>query len=110
SVFEGDHRYKSGSAPGAVAPELVLRHSAGYCAVVGGYVVRDPALKSLYGRYLYGDNCKSQISAVKLAPGRAIGNHATGLSVSALSSFGQDTLGHVYLVSLGGPVYRLASR
>jgi glucose/arabinose dehydrogenase len=30
SVFEGDHRYKPGRAPGAVAPALVLHHSDGY--------------------------------------------------------------------------------
>ena len=110
SVFEGDHRYKPGSAPGSVAPELVLHHSAGYCAVVGGYVVRDHSLRALYGQYLYGDNCKSQISSVKLAAGHATDNRATGLSVSALSSFGEDTLGRIYAVSLGGPVYRLAVR
>jgi glucose/arabinose dehydrogenase len=110
SVFEGDHRYKPGSAPGSIAPELVAHHSAGYCAIVGGYVVRDRSLPGLYGRYLYGDNCKPQISSVKLNPGHAVGNRATGLSVSALSSFGQDTAGHIYAVSLSGPVYRLAAR
>jgi glucose/arabinose dehydrogenase len=110
SVFEGDRRYKPGNAPGAVAPELVAHHSDGYCAIVGGYVVSDRALSSLYGRYLYGDNCRPQISSLKLTPGHDTGNRATGLSVSGLSSFGQDTLGRIYAVSLGGPVYRLAEK
>jgi glucose/arabinose dehydrogenase len=108
SIFEGDRREKSGSAPRAIFPVLVARHSRGYCAIIGGYVVRDQALGGLYGRYLYGDNCKSQISSVKLSQGHAGGNRATGLSVNALSSFGQDTSGRIYLVSLAGPVYRLA--
>ena len=47
-----DPRYKRGSAPGAVFPVLVAPHSAGYCAIIGGYVVRDRSLPSLYGRYL----------------------------------------------------------
>jgi glucose/arabinose dehydrogenase len=110
SIFDGRSRFKSGSAPGAVFPVLVAPHSAGYCAIIGGYVVRDRSLHSLYGRYLYGDDCKPQISSVKLSRGRARGNHDTGLSVNAMSSFGEDVAGHVYAVSLAGPVYRIAPR
>ena len=33
------------------------RTPAGFCAIVGGYVVRDPGLPTLDGRYVYGDNC-----------------------------------------------------
>jgi glucose/arabinose dehydrogenase len=108
SIWEGALRYKPGVAPHALAPELVTKHSDGYCAIIGGYVVRDHGLPGLYGRYLYGDNCKSQISSVKLRPGRAIGNRSTGLHVSSLSAFGQDARGRVYAVSLNGPIYRLA--
>jgi len=107
SIFEGDLRYKQGSAPGAIKPNLVARHSDGYCAIIGGYVVRDPSLPSLYGRYLFGDNCRPQINSVVLGAGHARENHATGLSVSSLSAFGQDNAGHIYAVSLFGPVYRL---
>ncbi|MGZ4305041.1 MAG: PQQ-dependent sugar dehydrogenase [Solirubrobacteraceae bacterium] len=110
SIFEGRSRFKHGSAPGAVFPVLVAPHSAGYCAIIGGYVVRDHSLPSLYGRYLFGDDCKPQINSVKLSPGRARGNRSTGLSVHAMSSFGEDTAGHVYAVSLAGPVYRIAAR
>jgi hypothetical protein len=88
----------------------VAPHSAGYCAIIGGYVVRDPSLRRLYGRYLFGDNCKPQINSVLLGPGRARENRATGLSVDSLSAFGQDDAGHIYAVSLGGPVYRIVPR
>jgi glucose/arabinose dehydrogenase len=108
SIFEGDRRFRPGSAPGAVFPVLVKLHSDGYCAIIGGYVVRDPAVRSLDGSYVYGDLCNSGIRAVKLSPGHASGDHSTGLSVSQMSSFGQDTAGHVYAVSLSGPVYRIA--
>ncbi|MFI5039494.1 MAG: PQQ-dependent sugar dehydrogenase, partial [Solirubrobacterales bacterium] len=110
SIFEGRSRYKRGNAPGAVFPVLVAPHSAGYCAIIGGYVVRDHSLRSLYGRYLFGDDCKSQINSVKLSRGHARGNRATGLSVNAMSSFGEDAAGHVYAVSLAGPVYRIAPK
>jgi glucose/arabinose dehydrogenase len=110
SVWEGDRFNTPGVAPHAVRPALVARHSDGYCAIIGGYVVRDHALRSLYGRYLYGDDCKPQINSVKLTAGHARGDRPTGLSVKTMSSFGQDTLGRIYAVSLAGPVYRLAPR
>jgi glucose/arabinose dehydrogenase len=110
SIFEGDRRFKQGSAPGAVRPALVALHSDGYCAIIGGYVVRDPALPALDGRYLFGDNCKAQINSVVLSAGHARGNRATGLSVPSLAGFGQDNAGHIYLASLAGPVYRLVQR
>jgi glucose/arabinose dehydrogenase len=110
SIFEGDRRFKPGSAPGAVGPVLVARHSDGYCAIIGGYVVRDPALHKLYGRYLFGDNCRSQINSVLLSAGHARQDHATGLSVGSLAAFGQDDAGRIYAVSLAGPVYRLVER
>ena len=109
SVWEGDRRNKPGTAPGAIRPVLVTLHSDGNCAIIGGYVVRDPSL-SLYGRYVYGDLCKPGIRSVKLSRGHASGDRATGLSVPEMSSFGQDSRGRVYAVSLNGPVYRLAPR
>jgi glucose/arabinose dehydrogenase len=109
SVWEGDRRNKPGTAPHAVFPVLIARHSAGYCAIIGGYVVRDRSLPGLYGRYLFGDNCRSQIEAVKLSRGRATGLHATGMNVSATSSFGEDAGGHIYISSLDGPVFRITS-
>jgi glucose/arabinose dehydrogenase len=108
SVWEGTKRFKQGSAPGAVFPVLVKPHSDGYCAIIGGYVVRDRSVPGLYGRYVYGDLCKAGIRSVKLSPGHAGGDRATGLSATQMASFGQDTRGRVYAVSLAGPVYRLS--
>jgi glucose/arabinose dehydrogenase len=110
SIFEGRSRFRPGSSAGMTFPVLVLPHTAGYCAVIGGYVVRDRSLPSLYGRYLFGDDCKPQINSVKLSEGHATDNHATGLSVPTMSSFGQDAAGHIYAVSLRGPVYRLTAK
>jgi glucose/arabinose dehydrogenase len=109
SIWEGDRRNKPGTAQHAVFPVLIARHSSGYCAIIGGFVVRDRSLPSLFGRYLFGDNCRAQIESATLTRGHAAGVHATGLSVSGTSSFGQDADGHIYISSLGGPVYRLAA-
>jgi hypothetical protein len=94
------------TAPGAVDPVLEKNHTSdGFCAIIGGYVVRDPSLGSLNGRYVYGDNCATGIRSVTLPA--ANDDAATGLTVSGLSSFGEDSCGHVYATSLNGPVYRI---
>jgi glucose/arabinose dehydrogenase len=110
SIREGDLRNKAGPAPGAIAPVLTASHSEGYCAIIGGYVVRDRSLPSLYGRYLFGDYCRPQIESVKLSPGHASGLHATGMQVGGTAGFGEDARGHIYIASLNGPVYRIAER
>ncbi len=109
--FEGSRRHTPGEdAPGAVAPVLELTHEDGNCSVTGGYVVRDPSLPALEGRYVYADFCKGQLRAARLSAGSASGDRSLGLKkVSNLSSFGEDGLGRVYVTSLDGPVYRLAA-
>lgn len=94
---------------GYVAPVIEHLHRRGWCAITGGYVVRDPELPALEGRYVYGDFCRGVINQAKLLPdGRAVAVRSTGLEVTQLSSFGEDGCGRVYAVSLKGPVYRLA--
>jgi glucose/arabinose dehydrogenase len=110
SIWEGDRRNKPGVAPHAVFPVLELPHTEGYCAIIGGYVMRDPTVPALDGQYLFGDYCRKPIMAVRLRPGHAAGLHATELDVTGTSAFGQDAAGHVYIASLNGPVYRIAQR
>jgi glucose/arabinose dehydrogenase len=108
--YEGYRRYSSAAVNGTYAPPVLVRsHSAGFCAIIGGYVVRDRSLGSLYGRYLYGDNCNSGIYSARLRTGHATGGNRLPFRVQRLSSFGEDARGRIYLVSLGGSVYRLAA-
>jgi len=108
--FEGTRRNFNENAPGHVPPVLELRHGNRNCSVTGGYVVRDKTLPALVGRYVYGDFCKGQLRSVKLSPGNASDDRSLGLPiVKALSSFGEDARGRVYVVSLEGAVYRFAS-
>jgi glucose/arabinose dehydrogenase len=110
SIWEGARRNKPGVAPHAVRPVLTAVHSDGYCALIGGYVVRDRSLPGLYGRYLFGDFCRPQIESVSLDNGHSKSLRATGLNVSSTSAFGEDAAGHIFLTSLKGAVYRLVGR
>ena len=109
--FEGRRRFRDGeSAPGHVPPVIERTHEDGWCSITGGVVVRDRALGGLYGRYLFGDVCKPRILSARLATPRARDLRNTSLRVQQVVSFGEDARGHVYAVSHGGPVYRLAPK
>jgi glucose/arabinose dehydrogenase len=98
------------TAPGAVDPIYTYPNPAdGSVAITGGYVVRDPALPSFTGRYLFGDFFSapfgSQIQALSLTPGATPTD--AGTTVPSLVAFGEDAGGGLYAVSISGPVYRL---
>ncbi len=76
------------------------------CAIIGGFLVRDPSLGSLYGRYLYGDLCEGELRSFAPAEPNA-SDRFEGLKVENLNSFGEDSCGRLYAVSGDGPVYRL---
>jgi len=93
-----------------VKPVLQYTHDRGGCSITGGYVIRDRRLPALNGRYVYGDFCAGNLFTAKLHQDGARGNRRLGLHVDALSSFGEDQRGRVYITSLSGPVYRLDPR
>ena len=81
SVFEGNSRYRQGSAPHARPPALTHAHSDGYCSITGGYVIRDRSLgRALYGKYVYGDYCNGRLRVAALRP-RAAHSRALAQSV-----------------------------
>jgi glucose/arabinose dehydrogenase len=110
--FEGRHDYGNDPPWCSPRPSNHTRpvheydHSRG-CSITGGYVVRDPELPALAGRYVYGDFCDGDIWSVVLSSPDATGDAPTGLNVESLSSFGEDACSRVYAVSRDGTVYRL---
>jgi Glucose / Sorbosone dehydrogenase len=85
--------------PDDVFPVLEQPTTGSFCAIVGGYVVRDPALTGLTGRYIYGDNCEAALRSAVLSTPTASDDRPTGHSVSGLTSFGEDACGRLYAVS-----------
>jgi hypothetical protein len=103
--LEGTRPNLGCSVPAALPPVLEHGHEDGFCAITGGYVVRDPGLPTLAGRYLYGDFCRPALRSVTLdAPAD---DRPEPLSVPRLTSFGHDACDRLYVASLDGPVYRL---
>jgi glucose/arabinose dehydrogenase len=78
-------------------------------AVTGGFVVRDPSLTGLEGRYLYADYFDGDVRSLAL-DFSAPDDKSTGLNVPALASFGQDAAGRLYAASNdGGQIVRLVA-
>jgi glucose/arabinose dehydrogenase len=95
---------------GLIPPRVTYRTRVdGTCAVVGGYVYRGVAMPELRGWYVYGDFCSGHIWAVNAGAddGGAIPLTDTDVSIS---SFGEDALGELYVVTFNNAIYRLVRR
>jgi len=110
--LEGNHYYNwSGHTSGGLCsgscytlPIAEYAHSAfggGNCAVTGGYVSRRSGA-AMYGDYIFGDYCSGKVWKLS-------GSTLTMLDDTAynISSFGEGNDGRLYLVDLGGSIYRL---
>jgi len=108
--FEGTRvNFPGETAVGAVPPVIQYSHGSDGCSVTGGYVIRDPRLTALAGRYLYGDFCSGKLWTANMRSGRLAAKVRGTLAfkVPLLASFGEGADGRIYLVSLGGRVSRL---
>ncbi|HEU5063295.1 MAG TPA: PQQ-dependent sugar dehydrogenase [Solirubrobacterales bacterium] len=113
-AFEGFSKYDGGTPDpgGTVKPIFAYGRSrgGGSCTIIGGYVVRDPRLRGLRGRYVYADLCEGQLRSLVPHLKRASDDRLLGLRVETPSSFGEDQRRRLYVASLEGPVYRLVPR
>ncbi|HEV7562176.1 MAG TPA: PQQ-dependent sugar dehydrogenase [Solirubrobacterales bacterium] len=115
-AFEGFSKYtedNSGTPDpgGTTKPIFAYSHNrGGSCSIIGGYVVADHRLPSLYKRYVYADNCEGQVRSLVPHLSGASNDHKLGLSVSSPTSFGEDARHRLYVASLDGPVYRFVPR
>jgi glucose/arabinose dehydrogenase len=116
SVLEGSrcHRAADCARKGKTMPVHEYQHGARGCSVVGGYVYRGTESPVLYGAYLFTDYCSKAIYAFDASKAKAGTNikarRLLRKSGSLFVSFGQDDEGELYVVSIGGGVYKLVGR
>jgi glucose/arabinose dehydrogenase len=94
--------------PGRLKQPVHVYNRNNGCSVTGGFVYRGAAVSSARGRYFFGDYCSGRVWSLKVVRGRARSVRLEAFRVDALSSFGEDANGELYLTSLEGSVYRLA--
>jgi glucose/arabinose dehydrogenase len=109
SIREALHVYNDGPREGLTDPIVELDHVDGWCALVGGYVYRGAAIPKLKGVYVYGDNCRKPLVGLVQRNGQVTEQHQLGIDVDALTTFGEDANGELYVAARGGSVYRLVA-
>jgi glucose/arabinose dehydrogenase len=92
-------------------PVLEYDHSQG-CSITGGYVYRGNAIPSLRGTYFYGDFCTGFVRSFRLVKGSATEQIdwfalRPPASAGGISSFGEDASGELYIVTIGGGLFRI---
>ena len=116
NVMEGMHCYTGTTCnqAGLTLPVIEYGHTGGACSVTGGYVYRGTRVPALAGHYLYADFCAGFVRSF-----RYVGSAATdardwsqrlspaGGGGGSVSSFGEDARGEVYVMTLGGALYRI---
>jgi glucose/arabinose dehydrogenase len=113
NIKEGFHCYATAdcqsvaNAAKVIDPVTEYSHSEG-CSVTGGYVYRGQQIKPLQGGYIFGDYCSGRIWM--LSPTSSNNTYDTKLlfdSELSISSFAEDNQGEVYVVHLGGAIYKI---
>jgi glucose/arabinose dehydrogenase len=106
---EGMHAFASQRTDGLVDPVAEYENGGRECSVSGGVVVRDPELPAWQGVYLYGDYCSGGIwGLLRDASGQWMSSRLFDTSF-AITSFGTDASGAVYLTDHNGRIFRLES-
>jgi len=117
-VWEGIHRNFAGENLQAGTHSVpVVDYGRGLgTTVIGGYVYRGSALSGLTGTYFYADYGSRRVWALRYntatatrdGPDEITNLLNPGNTVGAISSFGEDNAGELYLCTLGGgKVYRI---
>ncbi|HEY3524314.1 MAG TPA: PQQ-dependent sugar dehydrogenase, partial [Candidatus Limnocylindrales bacterium] len=102
--MEGMHCYPSGDScdrSGLALPVAEYGHDQG-CAIVGGYVDRAPDAGSLAGVYLFSDNCSGRFWGIASSVDGPQEPVVLDDGGRAISAFGEDPAGHLYVTDLAG--------
>ena len=94
---------------GLVLPVLQYDNNAGNCSITGGYVYRGSDLSGLQGHYFYSDYCGGFLRSFRFNGGAAADEQDWGLNLGAVTSFGQDSAGELYVIVAAGAVLKIVA-
>ena len=88
------------------------------CSITGGYVYRGKEIKSIYGKYIFGDYCTGKVWSLVNNNGEIsdLKDHTEEILESMnksefyLSSFGQSNNGELFIVDYNGSIYKLINK
>jgi glucose/arabinose dehydrogenase len=110
SRMEGQHCFRGTDCDqtGLTLPLLEYDHASG-CSVSGGYVYRGPAIPALQGTYFYADYCNGWVRSFRVQDGVMVEptDWPTLQSGGHVTSFGEDAVGELYLLTQQGGVFKI---
>lgn len=111
NIFEGNHPFRPAkpNETGPFVPPIVVHSHRQALCITGGYVYRGKKIPALQGAYIYGDYVRGTIWAIRHEEGKPATPQVLG-NAPLISSFGEDRDGEIYIVSLGGGIYRFVPR
>jgi hypothetical protein len=111
-IMEGRHCRGGGvcDMAGLVLPLVEYPNPVEGISVTGGYVYRGQAMPALRGTYFYGDFGSGFIRSFRLVGTTPTDQREWVPSVGGLSSFGEDADGELYVMSLGGSIYKIVEK
>ena len=89
-------------------PILEYGHNLG-CSVTGGFRYRGTSSPGLEGAYVFGDFCSGRIWGATPDGDGVWSSDLLADTDFGIASFGEDDEGEIYVVDLGGEIYRLMS-
>ena len=91
-----------------ILPTVEYTHDNGACSVTGGYVYRGQAAPTIQGTYFYADFCAGFVRSFRFHNGSALERTEWPLlAAPSITSFGQDGLGELYLLTKDGRASRI---
>ncbi|MGC5561844.1 PQQ-dependent sugar dehydrogenase [Streptomyces sp. FR-108] len=108
SQMEGTHPFRGGTEPANHVPPIheYDRTNLG-CSVTGGYVYRGKAIPALKGQYVFSDYCDGTVRSLQLRNGKVTGVNDLGVNGGEVISFAQGGSGELYVLAIGGSVFRI---
>ncbi len=115
---EGTHCYDppSGCDPGGLTDPI---HEYGHvpeCSVTGGFVYRGCAIPDLQGTYFFADYCSDKIWSFRYDGAnlteftdRTADFDPPSADIGSIVSFGEDAYGEMYIVDVGGEIFKIVS-
>jgi glucose/arabinose dehydrogenase len=112
NVMEGDSCFlvNNCDTAGLVLPVLTYPNSANACSVTGGYVYRGSDLLRVDGHYFFSDFCGGFLQSFRYDNGNVTDLTNWGLAAGAVTSFGEDSAGELYMLAAAGQVLKIVEQ
>jgi glucose/arabinose dehydrogenase len=111
-VMEGPVCFRANSCDqsGLVPATHSYSHGSGGCSITGGYVYRGKVIPEIDGQYFFADFCLGSVWSFAYADGKAgeVTDWTSQLGgVGAITSFGLDSAGELYITTIEGNVLQV---